>query len=198
MPQSQSNFELFTSYAYLGGEHIFGGYDHLLFVFALLLLLRNRWMLFKAVTAFTVGHSITLALATLGFVSVPSAPTETVIALNIVFLASEIIHSRQGVETIATRAPWLIAAGFGLVHGLGFAGALTDIGLPQNAVPLALFAFNVGVEIGQILFILAVLSIMVVWRQLGLKLPQQGWLLGPYAIGIIASYWTVERVANLI
>lgn len=198
VPETQSNFDVFVSYAWLGSKHILEGIDHLLFVFALLLLIRDRWMLLKAVTAFTLGHSVTLALATLGILTVPAAPTETIIALSIVFLASEIIHSRNGVETIATRAPWLIAAGFGLVHGLGFAGALTDIGLPQNAIPLALFAFNVGVEIGQILFIAVVLSAMFLVRRVGFTVEGRAWLIGPYAIGIVASYWTVERIANAI
>ena len=198
VPASQTNWDVFVSYAYLGGEHILQGVDHLLFVFALMLLIHNRFMLLKAVTAFTVGHSITLALATLGFVNVPPGPTETVIALSIVFLASEIIHNRRGVKTIATQSPWLIAGGFGLIHGLGFASALTDIGLPQQAVPLALFAFNVGVEIGQVMFIAVVLCVMFPLQRLGLAHFNGAWLAGAYAIGIVASYWTVERITGAI
>lgn len=198
VPETQTNFDVFQSYAFLGAEHILEGIDHLLFVFALMLLIRNKWMLLKAVTAFTVGHSITLALATLGLMNVPSAPTETVIALSIVFLASEIIHSRRGVETFATRSPWLIAAGFGLIHGLGFAGALSDIGLPQQAVPLALLAFNVGVEIGQIMFIAVVLSAMVILRGLRVTQKSGAWIVGAYAIGIVASFWTIQRLASVI
>lgn len=198
VPETQSNWDVFASYAFLGAEHILEGIDHLLFVFALMLLIRDRWMLLKAVTAFTLGHSITLALATLGHMTVPAAPTEAVIALSIVFLATEIIRNRRGVETFATQSPWLIAAGFGLVHGLGFAGALTDIGLPQQAVPLALFAFNVGVEIGQILFIAVVLSAIFAVRRIGLTERSGAWLFGAYVIGIVASYWTVERIAGAI
>jgi hypothetical protein len=197
VPETQSGSAVFKSYALLGGEHIFGGYDHLLFVFALVLLIRNRWMLLKAVTAFTLGHSVTLALATLGFVTVPSAPTEAVIALSIMFVASEIIRTRQGVQSLAGQSPWVIAAGFGLIHGLGFAGALTEIGLPQNAIPIALLAFNVGVEIGQIIFIAGVLAAMFVMQRVGIRLPQSGWRAAPYAIGIVAAFWTVERVVSM-
>lgn len=198
VPESQTNWDVFVSYAYFGGEHILEGIDHLLFVLALMLLIRNRIMLLKAVTAFTVGHSITLALATLGLVKVPLGPTEAVIALSIVFLASEIIRNRNGIKTIAAQSPWLIAGGFGLIHGLGFASALTDIGLPQQAVPLALFAFNVGVEIGQIMFIAVVLCAMFSLRRIGLPQVNGAWLAGAYAIGIVASYWTVERLVGAI
>lgn len=198
VPETQSNLDVFVSYAYLGGEHILEGLDHLLFVFALMLLIRDRWMLLKAVTAFTLGHSVTLALATLGVLNIPSPPTETVIALSIVFLASEIIHHRNGIETLATRSPWLIAAGFGLIHGLGFAGALTDIGLPQHALPLALFAFNVGVEIGQVLFIIVVLTAIMSLRKIGISEQSKATLFGAYAIGIVAAYWTVDRIASVI
>lgn len=198
VPETQSGLEVFKSYALLGGEHIFGGYDHLLFVFALVLLIANRWMLLKAVTAFTVGHSITLALASLGFVTVPSAPTEAVIALSIMFVASEILHARKGVQSFAVQAPWVIAAGFGLIHGLGFAGALTEIGLPQNAIPTALLAFNVGVEIGQIIFIAVVLALMFVIKKIGVRIPASGWWVAPYAIGIVAAYWTIERVVGMV
>lgn len=198
VPETQSGFAVFKSYARLGTEHIFGGYDHLLFVLALVLLIGKRWMLFKAVTAFTVGHSITLALAALGFVSVPSAPTEAVIALSIVFVAAEIMRARQGIQSFAIQAPWVIAAGFGLIHGLGFAGALTEIGLPQNAIPTALFAFNVGVELGQLMFIALVLAAMVVVKKIGIRLPEDGWRVAPYCIGSVAAYWTIERVVSMI
>jgi hypothetical protein len=152
----------------------------------------------KGVKSFTVGHSITLALATLGVVYVPSAPTEAIIALSILFLASEIIHQRNGVIGITERYPWVIAFIFGLFHGLGFAGALTEIGVPQHEVPLALFMFNVGVETGQLLFIAAVLSVMALFRRLPLAAPAGAWRVAPYAIGSMAAFWTIDRVMSFM
>ncbi len=198
VPADDSVWTVFKSYTRLGGEHIFGGYDHLLFVLALVLLIPNRWSLFKAVTAFTLGHSITLALAALGVVHVPSGPTETVIAMSIVFLAAETVRSRNGPKSIAAQSPWIIAAGFGLIHGLGFAGALTEIGLPQNAIPMALIAFNVGVEIGQVVFIVAVLCMLAALRRTGIQWPKGSWGLVPYLIGTTAVFWTIERVSSLV
>jgi hydrogenase/urease accessory protein HupE len=148
------------AYVLHGIEHILFGFDHLLFVLALLIITRGPWRLVKTVTAFTVAHSVTLSLAALGIVHVPSAPVEAVIALSIVFVATEIVHGRQGRPGLTQRAPWLVAFAFGLLHGFGFAGALSEIGLPQLDIPLALFSFNVGVEIeiGQLLFIAAMLA----------------------------------------
>lgn len=148
------------SYTLLGIEHIGFGIDHLLFVLALLIITNGTMRLIKTVTAFTVAHSITLALATLGFVHVPSKPVEATIALSIVFVAFEIIRRREGQDGITSRAPWIVAFIFGLLHGFGFAGALSEVGLPQNHIPAALFFFNVGVEIGQIAFIAVVLSLI--------------------------------------
>ncbi len=145
-----SKLQVVGSYLSMGVEHILGGADHLLFVLALLIITRGSWRLVKTVTAFTVAHSITLSLATLGFVRVPPAPVEAVIALSIVFVAVEIGHSRQRRPGLTERAPWVVAFTFGLLHGFGFAGALSEIGLPQLDIPLALFSFNVGVEIGQL------------------------------------------------
>ena len=153
-------------YFELGVEHILTGVDHLLFVLAMLIITQGLWRLVKTVTAFTVAHSITLGLAALGFVHVPQSPVEAVIALSIVFVAAEIVHGWQGREGIAAQAPWIIAFTFGLLHGFGFAGALSEIGLPQGHIPLALLSFNVGVEAGQLLFIGAVLSVVALTRGL--------------------------------
>ena len=160
-----SKTQVVRSYLPLGVEHILTGVDHLLFVLALLIITRGSWRLVKTVTAFTVAHSITLSLAALGFVHVPSAPVEAVIALSIVFVAAEIVHSRQGRPGLTERAPWVVAFTFGLLHGFGFAGALSEIGLPQLDIPLALFSFNVGVEIGQLLFIAVGVRVVAVARQ---------------------------------
>ena len=151
-------------YTILGVEHILEGYDHLLFVLALVLIVSNRWMLVKTITSFTVAHSITLGLATLGFVNFPSRPVEATIALSIVFLAMEILRARMGRPGLTYKAPWIVGYGFGLLHGFGFAGALSDIGLPQSEIPIALLFFNIGVELGQLLFIAVVLLIFYLGR----------------------------------
>ncbi|MCE9610308.1 MAG: HupE/UreJ family protein [Chthoniobacter sp.] len=184
-------------YFVLGVEHILFGVDHLLFVLALLLIVRGVGLLVKTITAFTIAHSITLALATLGFVHVPSAPVEAVIALSIVFVAAEIVRSQRGAHGITERAPWLVAGTFGLLHGFGFAGALAEVGLPQNDIPLALLVFNLGVEAGQLAFVAAVLSIIAIIRRV--KLPLPGWTetVPPYAIGSVAMFWVIQRVGAL-
>jgi uncharacterized Tic20 family protein len=183
------------SYTLLGIEHIGFGIDHLLFVLALLIITTGTMRLIKTVTAFTVAHSITLALATLGFVHVPSKPVEATIALSIVFVAFEIIRRREGQNGITSRAPWIVAFIFGLLHGFGFAGALSDVGLPQNHIPAALFFFNVGVEIGQLAFITVVLALIALVRRIPLRVPRWAELIPPYAIGSIAMFWVVQRVA---
>jgi hydrogenase/urease accessory protein HupE len=184
-----------ASYTLLGIEHIGFGIDHLLFVLALLIITSGTMRLIKTVTAFTVAHSITLALATLGFVHVPSKPVEATIALSIVFVAFEIIRRREGQNGITSRAPWIVAFTFGLLHGFGFAGALSEVGLPQNHIPTALFFFNVGVEIGQIAFITVVLGFIALVRRIPLRLPRWAELIPPYAIGSVAMFWVVQRVA---
>jgi len=185
-----------STYLGLGVEHILLGIDHLLFVFALLLLVDGWRRLVGTVTAFTVAHSLTLAAATLGFVKVPQSPVEAVIALSIVFLALELLRIRDGKATFTQRAPWLVAFAFGLLHGLGFAGALSEIGLPENAIPLALLFFNVGVELGQLVFIAAVLIAGIVLRGALAALPQWAPRLAVYAIGSVAAFWTIERIAG--
>ena len=191
-----SRLEVARTYAVLGVEHILFGIDHLLFVLALLLLIRSWGRLAATITAFTVAHSLTLAAATLGFLHVPGPPVEAFIALSIVFVAAEIVHGRRGHAGVSSRAPWIVAFTFGLLHGLGFASALAEIGLPGNAIPLALLAFNVGVELVQLAFVAAVLLAGGVARHLGWRGP--GWLVEvpAYAIGGVATFWTLQRVAG--
>lgn len=195
---SPGRWQVAHAYLVLGVEHILLGIDHLLFVLALVILVAGARRLFWTITAFTVAHSITLAAATLGWVHVPPPPVEASIALSIVFLASEIMHTRAGRPGLTYRQPWIVALLFGLLHGLGFAGALSEVGLPQNAIPLALLFFNVGVEIGQLLFIGAVLVVIVVLRRVRMKPPDWVALLPVYAIGTIAAYWTIERVSAFL
>jgi hydrogenase/urease accessory protein HupE len=186
--------------AYLmhGIEHILFGFDHLLFVLALILIVRSARMLLWTITAFTLAHSITLSLATLGVVQVPGPPVEATIALSIVLLACEIIRLRRGETSLTARWPWLVAFTFGLLHGFGFAGALTEIGLPQGDIPLALFMFNVGVEVGQLLFIAAALGVLSCARRI--RLPQaierHALPIATYAIGGVAAFWFIERLAG--
>jgi len=175
------------------------GLDHLCFGLAPVLFVVCNRRLFWTVTAFTLAHSFTLALATLGVIHVPGPPVEATIALSIVFVASEIIQQQRGQEGLASKQPWLVAFAFGLLHGLGFAGALAEIGLPANAIPLALLFFNIGVEIGQLLFIAVVFASM---RLLFLAAKGNQAHLRPaatfsaYLIGGIASYWVIERISN--
>ena len=154
------------------------------------------------VTAFTVAHSITLAAATLGFVRVPIAPVEAIIALSIVFVAAEIVHARQGKPGLAARWPWLVAFAFGLLHGFGFASALNQVGLPQNAIPVALLFFNLGVEAGQLLFIAAALLVVGLARKIArcfaVSPPSWACRVPPYAIGGIAALWFIQRVAAFV
>jgi hydrogenase/urease accessory protein HupE len=198
IPLQASKLKVAGDYWHMGTMHILEGVDHLLFVLALLLIVSGLGPLVKAVTAFTVAHSITLALATLGVVHVPSAPTEAIIALSILFLAAEIVHQRNGVIGITERWPWVIAFIFGLFHGLGFAGALSEIGVPQHEVSLALFTFNLGVETGQLLFIAAVLGLIALLKRLPVMAPQGAWRLLPYSIGGVAAYWTIDRVISFL
>jgi hydrogenase/urease accessory protein HupE len=183
-----------------GIEHILFGYDHLLFVLALMLIARTWRALLLTVTSFTVAHSITLTLATLGFVHVPGPPVEAAIALSILLLAGEIIRIRQGRPSLTAQRPWIVAFAFGLLHGLGFAGALADLSLPVGDIPLALLFFNVGVEIGQLMFIAAVISIVASARTL--KLPRlvgrYAFVAATYAIGMMAAVWFVARVAGFV
>jgi hydrogenase/urease accessory protein HupE len=196
---SPGRLEVVRTYTILGIEHILMGFDHLLFVLALVLLVQGRRRLLVTITAFTVAHSLTLAAATLGWVHVPGPPVEASIALSIVFVASEIVHRRQGRCSLTERYPWVVALTFGLLHGFGFAGALAEVGLPQTSIPIALLFFNVGVETGQLLFVGAACSVMAIgsWLSDRVPLQQPSWLWGvpPYAIGAVSGYWLVERMA---
>jgi len=196
IPASESAWSIAKAYFGLGVEHILLGIDHLLFVLGLILLTPNIRELIKAITAFTLAHSITLAAATLGFVHVPPAPIEAAIALSIVFVAVEIVHARQGQIGIAARMPWLIAFIFGLLHGFGFAGALSEVGLPDGHIPLALLFFNLGVEAGQLVFVAAVLGLTFLLRSVWSRWPGWSRLVSPYAIGIMAMLWVFERVGT--
>ena len=189
------SFQVAQAYLLLGVEHILGGIDHLLFVFGLLLLVRGPWLLVKTVTAFTVAHSITLAAATLGWVRVQQAPVEAVIALSILFLASELAKQRHGDLGLMQRYPWIVAFTFGLLHGFGFAGALRQVGLPESDVPLALFTFNVGVEVGQLLFIGIVLLVLAGLRRVRVRIPAWVNAAPAYGIGTMAAFWTLQRMA---
>jgi hydrogenase/urease accessory protein HupE len=193
--------EVARTYLRLGIEHIVFGIDHLLFVLALIMLVREWRRVAITVTAFTIAHSITLAAATLGFVQVPGRPVEAAIALSIVLVAVEIVNARRGHPSVTARWPWLVAFAFGLLHGFGFAGALSEVGLPQHAIPLALLFFNLGVEVGQLAFVALVMALA--WWLPGamarLTLVGADWtrarldVAAAYAIGTLAAYWLVER-----
>lgn len=200
LPIDPTTWSVFVSYFWLGFEHILEGWDHLLFVFALFILVRDPWRLVGAVTAFTVAHSITLALATLGVLRVPAAPVEAVIALSIVFLALEILKHKEGQIRLSEQYPWIVCFCFGLLHGLGFAGALSEIGLPSQDIPAALLAFNLGVEAGQLTFIAGLSLGMFLWRQVARIDPSRlGGItrsITGYVIGSVSVYWLVERVSG--
>ncbi len=185
-------WQVMRSYFVIGTEHILMGWDHLLFVIALVLLVQGGWEVVKAATAFTVAHSLTLAAVTLGYAGLSQRPVEALIALSIVFLAVELIRNDN--ESWTRRWPWIVAFGFGLLHGFGFAGALREIGLPEGEVPMALLTFNLGVEAGQLLVIAAVLALRVAVGRLAPKAEVPALKAATYAIGIIAAYWLVDRV----
>ncbi len=185
-------------YGILGIDHILLGFDHLCFVLALLLLIDNVRKLIWTITAFTVAHSITLAAATLGYISAPSGPIEALIALSIALVAAEVVAKHRGQPSPTAERPWLIAFGFGLLHGLGFAGALSETGLPDDAIPVALLFFNIGVEIGQLAFVAVLLAIAAVARRLIPERMPQAATAVAFAIGTLAAFWTIERVAGII
>lgn len=194
-PAKTTSWQVAKAYTLLGIEHILLGFDHLLFVLALLILSVGFKKLVKTVTAFTIAHSITLSCSVMGWVKLPGPPVEAVIALSIVFLALEIVKVQQGSPSLTSRKPWLVAFIFGLLHGFGFAGALTDIGLPQTEMFLALATFNIGVELGQLIFVGGVIAVFE-----GIKryISPKEWtqILLPYGIGSIAVFWTIERLMS--
>jgi len=197
---SQGMFSVAGAYLSHGIEHILFGFDHLLFVLALILIVRSGRVLVFTITAFTVAHSITLTLATLGVVHVPGPPVEATIALSILLLACEIVRLRRGEASMTAKWPWVVAFCFGLLHGFGFAGALTAIGLPPGDVPLALFAFNIGVELGQLVFIAAVLAALACARRVGLSsgIERRALTTAVYGIGILSAFWFFQRLAGFV
>ena len=182
------------AYLVLGVNHILTGFDHLLFVLGLLLLVNNLKTLLKTITAFTIAHSITLAATALGVLHVTPSLVEALVALSIVFVALELARSRRGETGLTIRYPWLIAFSFGLLHGAAFAGALAEIGLPKDAIPMSLFLFNVGVETGQLMFVAVVLAIGWAIRRLPRPLPVWSHAIPSYAIGAASTFWFIERL----
>ncbi len=208
LASAPSGWNVSWTYLVLGIEHILIGIDHLLFVLALVLLVKGWKRLVGTITAFTVAHSVTLAAAALGLVHASGPPVEACIALSIVFVAAEIIRSRQGNAGLTERAPWVVAFTFGLLHGFGFAGALSEIGLPQQAIPLSLFFFNVGVELGQLFFVGVVLCAATALMHIAIRLsrtnevPRVAVSLCEtalvYAIGGVAAFWVIERTLAVV
>ena len=189
-----------VGYLMIGIEHLIGGIDHVLFVIGLVLFIRSPWMLLKTITAFTLAHSITLALSILGIVSLPQAPVEAVIALSIVFLARELAQSEEQRSALTRSSPWLVAFAFGLLHGLGFAGVLREIGLPEDALFSSLLLFNVGIEIGQIIVVGILIFALWLWRKVSDGLSLSPRLLNSsaaYVMGSVAMYWSIDRTLLL-
>lgn len=188
-----------STYFVLGVQHILEGFDHLLFVLALLLLVSNIRVLILTITAFTLAHTITLMLASLDMIHLSSKAIEATIALSIVFVAAEVLYTMRGKEHLSKRYPWVIAFGFGLIHGLGFAGALKEIGLPKTDIIPAMIFFNVGVEIGQLIFVFSVLVIVWVMKKiLTQELLRKGELCIAYVIGSLAAFWLIERTYSFL
>jgi hydrogenase/urease accessory protein HupE len=187
-----------AAYLRLGVEHILLGADHLLFVLGLLLIVEGRWMLVKTITSFTIAHSITLAIATLGYASAPLPPLNAVIALSILFLGPEIVRRWRGETSFTIRHPWVVAFSFGLLHGFGFASGLTTMGLPQGEIPLALLLFNVGVELGQIFFVAVIVLLERAFSTLEIRWPRLAEALPGYAVGSLGAYWTIQRTLVLL
>lgn len=193
-----SSWQRARSYVRLGIEHILLGIDHLLFVLGLLLIVGDRGMLLKTITAFTVAHSVTLAIATLGYASAPLPPLNAAIALSILFLGPEIVRRWRGETSLTIRHPWVVAFAFGLLHGFGFASGLTTMGLPTGEIPLALLLFNVGVEIGQLGFVCLILALERAFRALEIRWPRLVEALPGYAVGSLGAYWTIQRTLVLM
>jgi hydrogenase/urease accessory protein HupE len=195
---SQSWSQVAGNYVVEGIRHILFGADHMLFVLGLLLIVKDRWMLLKTVTAFTVAHSVTLAIATLGYAELPVLPLNAAIALSILFLGPEIVRSWRGETSFTIRRPWVVAFVFGLLHGFGFASVLTSAGLPRHDLPLALVSFNVGVELGQLGFIALILGLVESFRILEVRWPRWAQALPGYTVGTLGAFWTVQRLALLL
>jgi hydrogenase/urease accessory protein HupE len=194
---TQTTWGVTGTYIVQGIRHILFGADHMLFVLGLLLIVKDRWMLLKTVTAFTVAHSITLAIATLGYAEVPVVPLNAAIALSILFLGPEIVRSWRGETSLTIRHPWVVAFAFGLLHGFGFASALTSAGLPHHELPLALVSFNIGVELGQLGFIALILTLERSFRTLEIHWPRWIEALPGYTVGSLGAFWTIQRLTIL-
>lgn len=187
-----------SSYLAIGVDHILKGVDHLLFVLGLIWIARGSWMLLKTITAFTLAHTVTLVAVTFGWVGVPEAFVNTMIALSIVFIGVEVLKAHEGQQTLTLRFPWAVSIFFGLLHGFGFANALTALGLPEQSVPLALLSFNLGVELGQIAFVLVILALAWSYRVMRIRWPVGIQAVPAYGIGGIAAFWFFDRAANLL
>ena len=185
-------------YVQLGVQHILLGVDHLLFVLGLMLIVSDRWTLVKTITSFTLAHSITLAIATLGYASAPLPPLNAAIALSILFLGPEVVRTWRGETSFTIRHPWVVAFAFGLLHGFGFASGLTSMGLPKAEIPLALLLFNVGVELGQVAFVLLVILLERSFRVLEVRWPRWVAHFPGYAVGTLGAYWTIQRTLILL
>jgi hydrogenase/urease accessory protein HupE len=185
------------TYLRLGIEHILLGVDHLMFVLALLLIVRDGWTLFKTITAFTVANSVTLSVAAIGVMRVPTPPLNAAIALSILFMAVEVVRSWRGQTSFTIRRPWVVAFGFGLIHGFGYASGLAELGLPRGELLLALLLFNIGIEIGQDVFVFLVLALKRSFRQLEIHWPRWAVRLPGYAVGVAGAYWTFEHTTAL-
>ena len=190
------SLQVAQTYFILGIEHIVAGYDHLLFVLCLVLLLSGGWVIARTVTAFTIAHSITLIGATLGLIGVSQKPVEICIALSIIFLAVEVVKRDPARRRLSERMPWLIAFLFGLLHGFGFAGALAEIGMPEGEVPVALLTFNLGVEAGQIAIVMAALGVLALTGRISTKALVRVKHIAAYVIGTTASFWFIARVVS--
>jgi len=208
IPERQSKARVAMDYTRLGVGHILSGVDHLLFVFGLLLLVASTRSLIRVITAFTLGHSVTLSVVALGLADVPTRTVEFLIAFSVLLLGVELakpLVARDAGDGDSPspigwmrRRPWIMAAGFGLLHGMGFAGALADVGLPGEEIPLALFAFNVGIELGQLVFVFAITLLRVALRAQLEAAPHWLAVAPPYAIGVLAAYWCFERAAAML
>jgi len=193
-----SRWRVAATYLRLGVDHILRGVDHLLFVLGLLLLVPDRWMLLKTITSFTVAHSLTLAAATLGYVSAPVEPVEAAIALSILFLGPEIVRHQRGGTSLTIRNPWVVAFTFGLLHGFGFASGMNTIGIPRGEIPVALLCFNVGVEAGQLAFVASILLMARVFRARHVRWPRFVELIPAYAVGSLGAFWAIQRTVVLL
>jgi hydrogenase/urease accessory protein HupE len=195
---SPGRLDVAKAFFTVGIRHILLGVDHLLFVLGLMLIVANRWVLVKTITSFTLAHSITLAIATLGYAAAPVPPLNAAIALSILFLGPEIVRAWRGQTSFTIRHPWVVAFVFGLLHGFGFASGLTTMGLPQEEIPVALLFFNLGVEAGQLAFVLAVVFLERAFRTLQIRWPRWAQLLPGYVVGSLGAFWTIQRTLMML